>query len=162
MQSRQMSAPGCWLSQANLSTQEMKAETTPPSSGSCLQDILVGVRTGCSPNADTSELAQEHFSPLMRDLLHPEAALLGSASVCELHSASQAAKSPCVCPQKALSTPLWVPGLASTHTQVFRDSRWQRDAHPYNFSDWLELLLKLCDPLSLPRKPRLPENSNSK
>lgn len=110
MQSRQMSAPGCWLSQANLSTQEMEAETTPPSSGSCLLDILVGVRTGCSPNTDTSELAQEHFSPLMKDLLHPEAALLGSAS--------QAAKSSRVCPPKSLSMPPRVPGLAPTHTHT--------------------------------------------
>lgn len=47
-----------------------------------------------------------------------------------------------------------------THIQVFRDSRWQRNAHPYNFSDWLELLLKLCDPLSLPRKPGLPKNNS--
>lgn len=37
---------------------------------------------------------------------------------------------------------------------------WQRNAHPYNFSDWLELLLKLCDPLSLPRKPGLPKNNS--
>lgn len=76
MQSRQTSAPGCWLSQANLSTQEMKAETTPPSLGSCLLlDIPVRLRTGCSPNTDTFTAGTGAVIPV-RD---PSAQRTGSA-----------------------------------------------------------------------------------
>lgn len=101
MQSRQTSAPGCWLSQAKLSTQEMKAEMTPPppTLGSYLLDIPVG-----SQHRMFSEHRHPHCS---QPHLSPRCSAYRSCSAWP-HLSTQISH---LCAQKSRSKLLWALGL---------------------------------------------------
>lgn len=149
MQSRQTSAPGCCLSQANLSTQEMKAETTPPPPlGSYPLDTPVGSQNRMFSEHRHPPCNQPHLSPRC------SARRSCSAWPCLTRQISH------FCTQNSHSKLLWTRGLTlmckpSKEDFLFwlsRDSGWQASIHPDNFNDQFKQRegLKLYKPTRLP------------